>query len=132
MLHLYSYLFHLVLALFLAGIAAVGWLSQSGTFDLDVIPWWSGQTLAKVLLVASLLGLFSLLLAITNKFRALFTVWTLLVFCVMLYGFIFSNAYRYEGMDHFKSALGLIGGALVAFLGGYSQAQARRPKRSSI
>jgi hypothetical protein len=130
MLHLYSYLFHLVLTLFLAGIATVAWISGSGTFDLRVIPWWSGQPLVRWVLAASLLGLFSLALAVTGKFRPLFAVWTLLVVAIMVYGFIFSATYRYQGMDHFKDALGLTAGAVIAFLGGYSQARSRTKKRA--
>jgi hypothetical protein len=130
LLHAYSYLFHLVLTLFLAGIASVGWLSGSTTFDLEVIPWWSGSALIRWLMIGSLLGLASLVLAVSGKLRPAFAVWTLLVVCVLIYSHFLSAAYRYDGMDHFKNAMWMTGGALLAMLGGISQARSGGKRRT--
>jgi hypothetical protein len=129
MLHIYSYLFHLVLSLFIGGIALVGWLTGSTTFDLDMVPWWSGQTLIKWLLGAAALGLVALFLAVTGKLRSLFAVWALVVLAALIYGY-FLSSYSYAGMDEFKTVLWFIGGALLAFVGAMSQAR-RVGKRAS-
>ena len=126
LLHLYSYLFHFVLGMFLFGISTIGWISQSKNFDLGVLPW-SGPKLVTIVMVASLIGLVALVLAVSGKFRPLFGVWTLVVLCAMVYGF-FLSSYSYTGMDHFKSALGLTAGALVAFIGGYHQTRAAKKR----
>jgi hypothetical protein len=129
MLHIYSYLFHLVLSLFVGGIALVGWLTGSTTFDLEMVPWWSGQTLVKWLLGAALVGLLALFLAVTGKLRSLFAVWALVVLAALIYGY-FLGSYSYAGMEEFQTVLWFIGAALVAFVGAMSQAR-RRVKRAS-
>ena len=129
LLQIFSYLFHFGLSLFVGGIAVVGWLSGSGTFDLDMVPWWSGQTLVKWMLAAAAVGLVSVILAVVGKLRSLFALWTLVVLGVIVYGFFLSN-YSYEGMDHFKSALWMTGAALAAFVGGVSQARTKTRRRA--
>lgn len=126
-LHIYSYLFHLILTLFLAGISAVGWLSGTTNFDIEYIPWWSGQSLVNYVLMGSLLGLLFLGLAVFGRLRPLFAVWTLAVCCVILYAHFLSPSFRYQGMDDFKTAMWLNGASIVAMLGGLSQA--RREKK---
>jgi hypothetical protein len=119
---IFSYLFHLALSLFVGGMAAVGCLSGSSNFALGMIPWWSGQTLVRWLLGAALVGLLLTILAVLGRLRALFGLWTLIVLCVVVYGFFLSN-YTYPGPDEFKSALWLAGGAALACLGGIKQAR---------
>ena len=126
LLHLYSYLFHFVLTLFLFGISTVGLITRSNNFDLGVLPW-SGRRLVAIIMTASVIGLLSLALAVRGKLRSLFGVWTLVVLCTMVYGF-FLSSYSYTGMDHFKSAMGLTGGAFVAFLGGYHQTRTAKKR----
>jgi hypothetical protein len=124
---IFSYLFHLALSLFVGGIAAVGWLSGSNNFALGMVPWWTGQTLVRWLLAAGFIGVLLSVLAVFGRLRALFGSWTIMVLCVIVYGFFLSN-YSYSGADEFKSALWLTGGALLAALGGIKQAR-RAAKR---
>jgi hypothetical protein len=128
LLHLYSYLFHLLLSLFLGGIALVGWLTGSTTFDLEMIPWFSGQRLVKWLLGAAGIGLLAVILAVTGKLRSLLAVWAMVVLGVVIYGY-FLSSYSYEGMDEFQSVLWYTGAAALAFVGALSQARRRKGKK---
>jgi hypothetical protein len=113
--------------IFLGGIAAVGWLSDTRNFTLAQIPWWSGPELIRYLLIACAVGFVFLALAVKRKAPSLFAVWTLLVFCVMVYAYFVSPSYQYRDLDHFKQALWLNAGATLAMLGGIGQA--RRAKK---
>jgi hypothetical protein len=124
-LRLYSYLFHFVLALFLLGISAIALTSHS-SLSLGMFPW-TGETLTRYLFYGSLLGLVSLLLAITGIFRYLFPVWALVVLVLMMRGFLLMP-YQFSGKDEFNRVLFLIAGALLAFLGSLTLFSARKRK----
>ena len=113
MLRLYSYLYHLVLALFFLGIATVALIS-SNQLKMPMMPW-SGSQLNQWLLWLSLLGLLSIVLAVTGIFRYLFPAWALFVLVLMLRGFILTP-YPFSGRDSFYTALWLLAGATLAFL----------------
>lgn len=120
LLHTYAYLFHLILAIFLFGIALVGWLSGTGNFELGMIPWASGARLVCFLLVAAPIGILSVLLAYTGRLRSLFAVWTLFALVTAVWGFFFSS-YSYNGMEDFQTVLWFVAAVLMAALGGLSQ-----------
>lgn len=122
-LRVYSYLYHLVLCLFLLGLAIVALIS-SNTLRLPMLPW-SGGELTQWLLWGSLVGLISLLLAITGKFRFLFPIWALVVLFLMTQGYLL-KPYSFEGTSTFYSVLVLIAGALLAFLGSLTLFRSRR------
>jgi hypothetical protein len=113
LMRLFSYMYHLVLSLFLLGLGLVGWMSSSATLSA---PWlaWEGDHV-KLLVSAGIVGLLSLILAVTGKFRLLFVLWTLAVVIMMFRGF-FSGPYTYDGMEEFKTTLWMFAGAVVAFL----------------
>lgn len=125
-LHSYSYLFHLLLALFLLGIALVAALVGNGSFDLPMIPWVSSKSLVPFLLIATTVGIAAVALAVLGKVRALFTVWTLFVLATVIWGF-FLSSYSYAGMDEFRGALWMLAGAAVAAVGGVSQLKPLKP-----
>ncbi len=114
LLRLYSYLYHLILCLFLLGISSIAVLSHSGTLRLEMLPW-KGDELVHWVLIGSLTGLACVVLAITGIFRYLFPFWTLLIGVLMVRGFLLSG-YTFSGQDEFHWVLGLIAGAIVAFL----------------
>ena len=64
----YSYLYHVILALLLLGISMVAILSHSNTLNLGMLPW-KGSELTYWLLGAALFGLLSILLAWVGKLR---------------------------------------------------------------
>jgi hypothetical protein len=126
-LRVYSYLYHLVLCLFLLGLALVALLSAN-TLLMPMLPW-SGAGLTQWLLWGSLTGLISLALAITGVFRFLFPLWTLTVLILMVQGYLI-KPYTFEGAPDFYSALILIAGALIAFLASLTLFRSRRPRRA--
>jgi hypothetical protein len=127
----YSYLFHFLLSLFVGGMALIAWLANSTTFDLEMIPWWSGQTLVKWLLGAAALGILAVALAVTGKLRSLLAVWALVVLAILVYGY-FLSPYSYAGMEEFRTVLWFVGGAALAWVGALSQARRGEKKRAAL
>ena len=124
---IYSYLYHLILALFLLGVALVAILSHGGSLHLEMLPW-KGHTLVHWLLGASLFGLLSIVLAWMGKLRFLFLLYSLAVFVMMVRGY-FLGSYAFSGKDEFRMALWLTVGALVAIVGAWSQFRKRASRR---
>jgi hypothetical protein len=114
LLRLYSYLYHLILCLFLLAISSIAVLSHSGTLRLEMLPW-KGDELIYWVFLGSLAGLACLVLAITGIFRYLFPFWALLIVVLMVRGFLLGG-YTFSGRDEFNWILGLIAGAILAFL----------------
>jgi hypothetical protein len=122
----YSYLFHLVLCVFLLGMAIVA-MSGTGLLKIDVLPW-NGAELVRWLLWGSLAGFAAILLAITGIFRYLFPVWALVVVVMMIRGYLI-QPYTYAGKDPFYQTLLLIGGALLAFFASLTLFRTRKKRR---
>jgi len=115
----YSYLYHLILALLLLGISLVAILSHSNTLNLGMLPW-KGSELTYWLLGAAVFGLLSILLAWVGKLRFVFLLYALAVFGMMFRGY-FLTGYSFNGKDGFRIALGMTFGALLAICGAWSQ-----------
>ena len=122
---IYSYLYHLLLALFLLGIAVVS--MESHTLHLDMLPW-KGRTLIYWLLGVSLFGLLSIVLAWMNRLRFLFLLYSLAVFGMMVRGY-FLGGYAFSGKDEFRFAICLTVGAFFALIGAWSQFRKKAGKR---
>lgn len=118
LIRLFSYLFHGLLALFLLGIAIVS-LSSREPLHLPMLPW-EGHALTWWVLGAGLLGLVIVIRAIAGRWRALFFLWSLVVFGFLLHGFFFSS-YHFAGPAGFHNALYLMAAALIAVLGAWFQ-----------
>jgi hypothetical protein len=114
LLRLYSYLYHLVLALLLFGISGIAIASDVHTLNLAMFPW-KGDELIHWLFYGSIVGLITIMLAITGIFRYLFPIWTLIVFVMMARGFLILP-YTFSSKDEFYAVLALIAGAFGAFL----------------
>lgn len=114
---IYSYLYHLLLALLLLGIAVVS--MDSHTLHLGMLPW-KGRTLICWLFGVSLFGLLSIILAWLNRLRILFLLYSLIVFGMMARGY-FLGGYAFSGKDEFRFAICLTVGALLAIVGAWSQ-----------
>jgi hypothetical protein len=132
---IYSYLYHLILALFLVGIATVAIVSHlqahphegGGNLTLGMLPW-KGHTLVHWILGAGLFGLLSIMLAWIGKLRFLFLLYSLAVFGMMFRGY-FLGGYVFGGKDEFRMAIWLTVGALVAIIGAWSQFRRSPAKR---
>jgi hypothetical protein len=123
LLRAFSFLFHGLLALFLLVISSLALSSGSQKLNLKMLPW-TGDTLTFVVFFASLFGLFTLILALGGKARALFFVWSLAVAVLMLKGYVFSGYYFSHG--EVKTAGGLLLGAWIAVVGAWPPR--RRPR----
>ncbi|MBI3280581.1 MAG: hypothetical protein HYZ57_12145 [Acidobacteria bacterium] len=124
-LRVYSYLYHLALSLFLLGISIVA-LSTDTTLHLRMLPASGRQEI--LLLWGGLIGLVTIMLAITGWFRPVFPLWTLAVFVLMLYRY-FYKPYVFSGRDEFNFALWLSAGALLAFLASLTLLRRREKTR---
>ena len=125
-LRVYSYLYHLILSVFLLGISGIVLASGNHNLQMPMLPW-EGDLLTKWLFWGSLVGLLSVILAVTGLFQYLFPLWTLVVFVMMTRGFLI-GPYHFGSPDSFYVAVLLIIGALLAFLGSLTvfRARARR------
>lgn len=115
----YSYLYHLVLVLFLLGFSLVAFLNGMHNLRLDMLPW-TGSALTWWLLYLGLAGLIIIGLAVMRILRVLFLLWTVAVLALMIRGFFFSS-YLFDGWTGFKWALLYVVGALLAVVGGWLQ-----------
>src|ERR1044071_919603 len=119
----YSYLFHLLLALFLLAISGLALASGAPNLNLQMLPW-TGQTLIYVLFFGALAGLIAVILALKGTLRILFLLWSLLVAVLLVKGYIFSS-YKFEGSD-FKTAIYLIAASIIALPGAWFQLRRQR------
>jgi hypothetical protein len=111
LLKAYSYLFHLVLCLFLAGLGLLGYASDASRLHLGVVSWGEPP----FLLLAAFAGLLSIVLAVSGLFRFLFPLWALAVLVTMVRGFLL-GPYVFAGWQPFQWTLFLLLGAFGAFL----------------
>jgi len=118
LLRIGAYLFHLLLGLFLIALGIAGWSSTPGSLKLGMLPW-QGSSLTWAVLILGVLAVVCVLLAILDKLRWLFPLWTLFVFVMMLRGF-FLTGYSFADKGQFKSAVWLTCVALIAFLASLS------------
>jgi hypothetical protein len=124
LLRLYSYLFHLLLSLFLLGIALVAGSSHQA-LNLGMLPF-APEHMVRTVFVLAMAGLISTALAMTTRvFRLPFPVWAALVFYWLFRGFFFSP-YSFPNPGAFKNALWLILGAFLALIGALWTLKPRR------
>ena len=126
-LRVYSYLYHLVLCLFLLGLSIVA-MSSTTILKMPMLPW-SGSELLSWLLCGSILGLVSIALAVTGIFRFLFPLWALAVLVLMVAGLPAQAVHVRRARPTSIITLWLIGGALVAFLASLTLLGFRRSRR---
>lgn len=118
----YSYIFHAVLALFLAAVGGLALGTTPQSLQLEMLPW-TGTTLAYVVFFGALVGLVSILLAVTGRLRVLFFLWALVVTVMMIKGYFFSG-YRFEP-GNVRTAVYLVAGCLLALPGAWWQLMSR-------
>jgi len=123
LLRLYSYLFHLLLCLFLLGIALVASAGHQ-TLNLGMLPF-SPEHVLRTVFILAIVGFISTVLAITRTLKLLFPVWAALVLYWLFRGFLLSS-YTFPGAEAFKSALWLILAAALAFAGALWTLKPRR------
>lgn len=127
LLRTFSYLFELILSLFLIGISFVA-LTADKPLKLDMLPW-EGMRLNQWVLGLGIIGVLLVFLAALGPLRYLFPLWTLFVFIMMLRGF-FLTSYHFANDEQFRGAAWLTFGAFGAFLASLSCFDSRRRRRS--
>jgi hypothetical protein len=118
LLRVYAYLFHLILSLFLLGLGVITITSGQDNLKLGMLPW-EGSSLTRAIIVLGLTGILCILFAVSGRARWLFPLWCLFALGMMFRGY-FLTSYTFGDAGHFKSAIWLTVGALVAFLGSLS------------
>ena len=118
LLRLFSYLFHGILALFLAAVSGLALASGTRSLHFGMLPW-AGPTLSYVLLFGSVGGLLALVLAVRKKWRALFFLWALAIVVLMVRGYVFSGYHFAAGEA--KNAGYLMIGSVIALAGAWYQ-----------
>jgi len=118
-MRIFSYLYHLVLGLFLLAVGTLAMFGSNTTLAIDVLPW-EDPNLTYVIFFGSLIGLLSLFLAVRVKTRILFRLWSLIVFGLLVYGYFFAK-YTFIHMDHFRDVALLTLGALLALCGSWTK-----------
>jgi hypothetical protein len=116
---IFSYSFHLVLALFLMGMSIVA-LSSGLELQLGMFPWQSGR-LAVWVLILNLVGIGTILLALSGKVRVLFPAWSLAVLIGMIRGFFLGPYNFFSGPLSFSWAIYLTLAAILASIGAWLQ-----------
>ncbi len=114
-LRLYSYLFNIILCLFLLGVGLIANASHTVP-KFGMLPF-TDENMNRGVITLAIIGLVCTLLAATGIFKYLFPVWTAVVLFLMVKGFIFSH-YTFANEGAFKVAMWLTLGALFAFFGG--------------
>jgi hypothetical protein len=115
----YSYLATLGPAAFLTGMGLVAFISDQHAWKVDSFPWWKGQDLSIAFLILGVMGLAGTALAVTNWFRWLHPVMTIIYAGLFIYAF-FWQSYRFAGTEEFQSvvamAVGFVGSALSSLM----------------
>ncbi len=127
-MRVYSYIYHLILALLMIGVSFIVWSGGTNNLRLAMLPW-TGQSLTRALLWGGILALVCVLLAITGWFRFLFPIWALVILVMMVKGYLLGS-YTFRGPSEFEWVLLLIFGALLAFLGSLTVFRPQRPRRA--
>ena len=126
LLRFFSYLFHLALGLFLLGIAGLALASRPEALHLEMLPW-TGATLAYILLLGALFGLFSVALAVSGRLPFLFFIWSLAVAVLLLRGYFFSG-YRFSP-GGLRTGLELLAASWLALVGAWFSLRRPAPYR---
>jgi hypothetical protein len=89
----FSYVFHGLLALFLIAVSTLAVATDPQALSLPMLPF-KGSTLTYVVLFSAIFGLITILLAIGRRVPVLFFAWSVVVFVMMVKGYLFSG-YRF-------------------------------------
>ncbi len=130
LLRIFSYLFEGALALFALAISLMS-LRSASELNLGFLPW-TGKPLSYWLLGLAVVGLFTLVMAMRGTMRALFFLWSLGIFVLLVKGF-FLSLYRFTGgAVNFKAAVLLTLGMLVGTLGSFPWPRKPSPVRRPV
>lgn len=121
LLRYFSIAFSLLAGLFAFGVASVLLLSGSTNFRFEMFPFWKGASALYWLLGIGLFGIIAAVLAFLKKVQPLLVVFTLILSCLMIYGFFLNMGYRFSGASEARSLAWLAFGSIGAFFGALLQ-----------
>jgi hypothetical protein len=116
LLRVFCYLFHTILSLALLALGLVAVTSHVSDMKLETLPW-QGTQLNNLLIGLGILGLLSVLLAITGAFRLLLALWSVYVLGLLVRGVFFTSTVTFSGREDFHNWLLLVAGAILALIG---------------
>jgi hypothetical protein len=126
LLRAFSFLFHIVLALFLLGVSGLALGTNPHALHMGMLPW-EGTTLCYVLLFGAIFALISIALALTGRLPLLFFAWSLAVAVLLLKGYFFSS-YRFTPGST-SLALEIVAASWLALLGAcFALSKRARPR----
>lgn len=125
LLRVFCYLFHTILSLALLALGGVAILSSPTQMTIETLPW-QGVELNHWLVGLGILGLFSVILAISDLTRFLLPLWSILVLVMLIKGVFFTPAVTFSGHSDFHNWLLLITGAVLALIGSFTLFRRRR------
>jgi len=123
----FSYLFHVLLALFLLAISGLALATGAQSLHLGMLPW-TGSTLTYVVFFGSLFGLISVVLAIRGTWRVLFFLWSLAVVVLMVKGYVFTG-YHFSTGEAPKAGY-LMLASVIALVGAWWAMWAKAERRA--
>jgi hypothetical protein len=116
LLRVFCYLFHTMISVALLGLGVVGMASGGQQMKLEMLPW-QGSELTYWLIGLGVVGLLSVILAVTSKVRFLLPLWSIYVLGMLIKGVFLTSAVSFEGREDFHNWLLLIVGAVLALIG---------------
>src|ERR1035437_6581498 len=125
LLRVFCYLFHTVISVALLALGAVGIRSGAQHMKVEMLPW-QGAELTHWLIGLGLVGLLSVILAVTGKLRFLLPLWSVYVLGVLVKGVFLTSTVSFDGRSDFHNWLLLICGAVLALIGSFTLLGQRR------
>ena len=119
LLRIFCYLFHALISVALLALGVVGVVSAARNMKVQMLPW-QGTELAHWLIGLGLVGLLSVLLAVTDRLRFLLPLWSVYVLGMLIKNVFLSSTVSFEGREDFHNWLLLLCGALLALIGSFT------------
>jgi hypothetical protein len=119
LLRVFCYLFHTMISVALLGLGVVGIASDGQNMKVQMLPW-QGTELTHWLIGLGVVGLLSVILAVTGKVKFLLPLWSTYVLGMLIKGVFLTSTVSFEGPDDFHNWLWLIGGAVLAMIGSFT------------
>ncbi len=124
-LRVYSWIFESLLCLLGIGISIVSLtVGSSDPVQVDWLPW-NQAAMPAWLIGLGVLGLFFVLLALLGRLRILLFLFAAAAFALLAKGLFFST-HTFEGPTEARTALWVVIGSLVAFIGAWPSGGKRR------
>ena len=125
LLRIFCYLFHTLISVALLALGVVGVVSGAPHMKVQMLPWQDAE-LQHWLIGLGLIGLLSVLLAVTGRLRFLLPLWSIYVLGMLIKGVFLSPTVSFDGREDFHNWLLLICGAVLALIGSFTLLGQRR------